>query len=187
MLNTGYHWQGGKETEAKGSTPLSSLQVPKSASTNLLIPSQDPFSAELGVFPRWSPHSPFAWQCPPARREGEPGRCSPAGGEQQGEKVLSCPSTLLLQPAPPLRLPPYPQHPQGELLRKRRWWGGDGPSLELRGWDHFHAEGQIDFSSAVSALMHSLVLSSITPKTSRSYSPEGRKQWVVLAGPRALT
>lgn len=83
--------------------------------------------------------------------------------------------------------PRCPQHPQGELLRKRRWWGGEEPLLELRGWEHFCAGSQTDFSSMVSALMHSLVLSSITPQTSRSYSPEGTKPWAVLADPWALT
>lgn len=59
--------------------------------------------------------------------------------------------------------------------------------LELRGWEHFHAEGQIDLSRAVSTLTHGLVLSNITPERSCSYGPEGRKMWVALAGPRALT
>lgn len=66
-------------------------------------------------------------------------------------------------------------------------WAGDWHSHEPRGWEYFRAGGQIDFSSAVSALMHSSAASGITPKTSRGHDPEGRKPWVVLAGPGALT
>uniref|UniRef100_A0A8C0V9W4 Uncharacterized protein n=1 Tax=Cyanistes caeruleus TaxID=156563 RepID=A0A8C0V9W4_CYACU len=55
---------GGRKgnTGARCSTPLSSLQVPKSTSTNLLVPSQEPFPAELRDLCGKTPRSSFSWQ-----------------------------------------------------------------------------------------------------------------------------
>lgn len=64
----------------------------KSASTNLLIPSPDPFSAE----PVWENTTFLIFLAAPV---------SLADDEQQGRKVLSCPSTLLQEPAPLQWLP----------------------------------------------------------------------------------
>lgn len=129
---------------------------------NLLIPSQVPFSAELGVFPHRSLRSPFAQQHPStwpvASSEGR--KWGAASAPSSSSQHLHC---------------HWPHYPQGEPLRRRRWWGGDRPLLELRGWEHFRAESQIDFSTAVSALIRNLTLSSITSKRSRSYDPEGMK------------
>lgn len=58
--------------------------------------------------------------------------------------------------------------------------------LEIRTGNISMLKAKLTFLT-VSTLMHGVVLSSITPKPSCDYSPEGRKSRVVLAGLWALT
>lgn len=86
-----------------------------------------------------------------------------AADEQQGEKVLSCPSTSCRSQ----HLSTVTPAPLGWSAGGQEVLGGQGPAFPgHRGWQCFRAGGQIDFSSAVSTLMHSSVQSSITPQTS---------------------
>lgn len=95
-----------------------------------------------------------------------------AGDEQRGKQVLSRPSTLPQGPAPRQRPPLRPPAPLACTAGAQGCAEGRGPAFPQHGGRGcFRAGGQIDFSSAVSTLMHSSAESSITPKTSRGHSP----------------